>query len=178
MSRRTDIAYILVLTLGYIISCQANVRHRSCRTETFQTYKENRIPSVLTESYCLANGEFCGPSHEVRRFTSVLLNVSYFTLISVWTIDEFAWSGICEGRPDRTQAEYDHWRWLCLHWKTGAARLSKDWTWESPNRYLTPNRRRIDYVIYIEKQYILLLNYQFDSFSMDYATHWVTETSI
>ena len=66
--------------------------------ETFQTHKENRIPSVLTESYCLATGEFCGPSHEVdfekRDFTLVIYSfsshLSYSTLISVRTNDDFA----------------------------------------------------------------------------------------
>ena len=34
--------------------------------ETFQHRVENRIPSVLTESFCLNDGEFCGPHHKVN----------------------------------------------------------------------------------------------------------------
>ena len=66
MSRRhTDTAKIFILSfLSFcIISCQA---YSSCQMETFQTHKENRIPRILSESYCLASGEFCGPSHEVE----------------------------------------------------------------------------------------------------------------
>ena len=66
MSQGTDIAFIFALSLGFIILCQANDSHRTCQMETFQHRVENRIPSVLTESFCLNDGEFCGPHHKVN----------------------------------------------------------------------------------------------------------------
>jgi len=64
----------------------------------------------------LATGEFCGPSHEVK------INFTYFNKIglknisiSVRTNVDFARSGICERRPDRTPEEHDYWKWLCLY---------------------------------------------------------------
>ena len=115
MSRRhTDTAKIFILSfLSFcIISCQA---YSSCQMETFQTHKENRIPRILSESYCLASGEFCGPSHEVEIAKNPLTQLHFLILILVWTNDEYAGSGICERRPDRTQEEHDYCIRMCLY---------------------------------------------------------------
>ena len=58
----------LILFFFLISFCEISVANfRSCQVDIYQTRRENRIPSILTESYCLANGEPCGPYHKVLR---------------------------------------------------------------------------------------------------------------
>ena len=61
MSRYTDTILFIAIIFALIVSIQGFC----CGVDTFQNNKENRIPSTLTESYCLANGVACGPYHVV-----------------------------------------------------------------------------------------------------------------
>ena len=61
MSRYTDTILFIAIIFALIVSIQGFC----CGVDTFQNNKENRMPSTLTESYCLANGVACGPYHVV-----------------------------------------------------------------------------------------------------------------